>query len=142
MNILTGQLWKIATVGAGILTIVLMGALTMSYFDNKELDKAKAELTARINDPKTGYVVQLAQARTNEATLKVQVERQTAAYKELSAKDQAKLAETERQLKLAQEKTRVMEKRLADFMSTKPRGDTLDARVRDIDDRAMEELLK
>lgn len=142
MSWLTGQAWKIATGGAVVITLLLSALLMASYFQNRDLSSARAELARRIDDPKTGYVVQLAQARTNEATLKAVVTRQNAAYATLSATSRAQLAQSERALALAQARTREMEVRLRSFLATKPRGSTLEERVRDIDDRALAELIK
>lgn len=138
----TANLWKLATGAAAIVGLVLVSLLMASYFENRDLNTAKAELSRRIDDPKTGYVVQLAQARTNEETLKLVVKRQNAAYETLSAASKAQLAQTERKLELAQAETRRAEVRLENFMRTKPQGDTLEDRIRDIDARALEELIK
>lgn len=140
-SFLTGQLWKIATGAAGVVALVLTVMLATSYMQNRDLTKQRGVLSAQINDPVSGYVAQLAQARTNVATLTVEVERQSAAYDKLSAESQARLAASQAALTAAQAKTKVMERKLAGFLATGPKGATLEDRVRDIDERAMKEFL-
>lgn len=141
-SFLTGPIWKIATIGAGVVSLVLVALLMSSYFERQDLLKQRAALELRINDPKTGYVAQLAQATTNVATLKVAVERQTKQLKDFEAASNAQLKATEAQLKVAQEQTRVSQLKLNRFLATKPQGATLEDRVRDIDARALAELIK
>lgn len=141
-SLFTGHLWKIATGGAVILSLVLMSLLLSATFTNKDLTKQRNEMAQSINDPKTGYVALLSQARTNVATLRTQLEVQNVAIDKMSKESAAKLAESRRQLVLAQTKTAAMERQLGRFLATKPVGDTLEARIRDIDARAMKEFLQ
>lgn len=138
----TGQLWKVATGGAALVALVLSALLLSSYFENRNLVTQRNTLTASINDPKTGYIAQLAQARTNVETLKVEVASQNAAYTKLSADSQARLAASEKQLAAAQAQTRAMEKKVDGFLATEPQGATLEDRIQDIDNRALQELLQ
>jgi hypothetical protein len=136
------NIWKIATGAAGVVSLVLISLLMTTYFENRDLLNQRTVLMKSINDPLTGYVAQLAQAHTNEETLKTTVTRQTVAYNQLSRDSQAKLAAAEAALKVQQGVTRQMEVKLHDFMATKPKGATLEDRVRDIDTRAMSELVE
>lgn len=136
----TSIIWKIATGLVGFITVVLMGLLVATYFENRELMTQRDQLAVSINDPRTGYVARLAQSRTNVQTLKAEVERQSAAYVKLSAESQARLAAAERRLAIAQRATREMEARLAVFLSQPPQGATLEERVLDIDERILKEL--
>jgi len=140
-SFLTGRLWKVATAGAAVIAAVLMVMLGVSYMQNRDLTAQRQALSSAINDPVTGYVAQLAQARTNVKTLEVRVAQQNEAIDKLSAESAARLATSRRELAAAQAQTRTMERKLAGFLATKPQGATLEARVRDIDDRAMKEFL-
>lgn len=140
-NPFTGQLWKLATGAAAVALLVLGFMLTTSYLQNRDLSKQRDVLSARINDPATGYIAKLAQARTNVETLKVEVERQNAAYDKLSVESQAALKAAQARLAAAQAETRALERKVAGFLATAPKGATLDERVRDIDERAMKEFL-
>ena len=134
--------WKLATIGAGILSLVLVSLLMASGFENRDLTRQRTELANRINDPKTGFVVRLAQAQTNVETLKVALETQRASFKKESDKQNLALRASEQRLATAQRETRAMEVKLQRFLATKPQGDTLEDRVRDIDERAMTELVE
>ena len=134
--------WKLATGVAGILSLVLISLLMSSYFEKRDLMDQRTELTRRIDDPETGYVAQLAQARTNVETLKVALAGQNKKYQDLSKESQARLAAAEARLTAAQAQTRVMERKLNSFLATKPQGDTLDARIRDIDQRFLQEFVQ
>jgi DNA anti-recombination protein RmuC len=138
---LSGHIWKIATGGAAALALLLCALLMSSYFENRDLSKQRNTLAAQINDPQTGYIAQLAQARTNVETLKVEVDKQNKALDKMSAESNARLAAARTALAKAQAETKALEKRLAGFLATKPQGATLEARVRDIDARAMKEFL-
>jgi len=138
----TGHLWKVATAGAGLVCLVLSAFLMSSYFENRDLMKQRTALQHSITDPKTGYVARLAQATTNVATLKHEVEVQNAAYEKLSAESKALLATKTAELAKAQAATRSMQLRLNGFLATKPQGATLEDRVRDIDARGMAEMVQ
>jgi hypothetical protein len=140
-SFITAHLWKIATGGAAVFALVLGVFLLSSYSENRGLSQQRDAFAEKINNPKTGYIAQLAQARTNVEQLKTVVETQNAAIDRLSAEGAARLAASERRLAAAQAETRVLERKVAVFMSTKPQGVTLDERVRDVDSRAMKEFL-
>jgi len=140
--ILTGNLWKLATGGAAIVGLVLSALLMTSYFENRDLMCQRTALQTSINDPQTGYVARLAQANTNVATLKHEIEIQNTAYDKLSAESKALLASKQAELAKAQAATRAMQLRLNGFLATKPQGATLEDRVRDIDARGMAEMVQ
>lgn len=142
LNIFTGQLWKWATGGAAVVALILCGLLMTSYFENQSLTKQRNALAQQINDPKTGYIAQLSQARTNVAQLRQTIAVQNREIDRLSAESRARLAEAERRLAAAQAATRRMERQLAQFLATGPQGATLEERIRDIDERAMKEFVK
>lgn len=135
--------WKIATLAAAIVAAVVGFMLFMSYNDNKNLEGQKQELVKRIEDPKTGYVARLTQANANVVTLRAAIENtnKQMALREGEAKVRnAELVRLRAQLASAQAETRAMQVRLQRFLATKPQGDNLDARVRDIDARILKEL--
>jgi hypothetical protein len=133
--------WKLATGGAAIIALLLTVLLFSSYKVNQDLTQQRAVLQKSINDPETGFIVQLAQARTNVETLKVEVERQSQAYDKLSKDSEIALAAARAKLAVAQQETKAIERKVAGFLATKPQGATLEDRIRDIDDRAMKEFL-
>lgn len=132
--------WKLATILTGVVSLVLTSLLLASYFENRNLTRQSAQMSETINNPKTGYIARLAQANTNVAQLRTSVEVQNRAYRELQSVSAARLAATERRLALAQAETRRMERNLAEFLATAPQGTTFEERVRDIDERILEEL--
>lgn len=142
MNFLTGHLWKIGTIGAGIVTLVISALLMNSYFENRQLIQQKTELVKQITDPNTGFIAQLAQSRTNVETLKVQLRTQRESFQSKEAEGNARLKATEAKLTAAQVKTQAMERRLNSFLATKPQGATLQDRIRDIDARGMSEMVQ
>jgi len=141
-NPLTAPLWKIGTFAAGLICLVLSGFLIASTLENRGLVVQRSALSAQINDPKVGFVARLAQANTNVETLKVALNTQRQSFETKAAQREAVLAETSRKLKLAQVSTRTMQLKLDRFLATKPQGATLEDRVRDIDQRALSELVQ
>jgi glycosyltransferase A (GT-A) superfamily protein (DUF2064 family) len=139
---LTGSLWKVATAGIGIVSLVLVSLLMSSYFENRDLLSQRTALMQTINDPVTGYVAKLAQARTNVATLTKSLDHQKKSFQALEATSNTKLKASEAQLAAAQAKTKSMEVRLNSFLATKPQGATPGARIRDIDERGLKEMVK
>ena len=142
MGFITAPLWKIGTVGAGIVCAVLMFFLATSASENRALTAQRTLLSEQINDPKTGYVVRLAQAATNVETLKVALVTQRRSFEQQADVRNAALRQSEERLRVAQALTRGMEVKLTRFLATKPQGTTLEDRVRDIDARAMSELVQ
>lgn len=132
--------WKIATGAATAATLALAAMLVVVKIDNHNLTRLNDQLDSRINDPRTGYVAQLAQATTNVETLKVQLAEQTDAFQKKSDADAAKLHETEARLAAALLARDKIQQQVDAFLAIKPRGDSLEARVRDVDSRLLEML--
>lgn len=121
--------------------LVIMAVLyAYALLDNRHLNRVNSQLDARITDPVTGYERRVAQANTNVENLKVAIERQTAEWKTQSAAAAATLAETQRRLDNAQAATKKAEARSAVLLSRPPVGDTLEARIKDVDARILESL--
>jgi hypothetical protein len=140
-SFLTGSAWKLAFGGSAIVGLVLSALLLASCFENRSLSSQRDALAQQINDPKTGYIAQLAQARTNVSQLQTAVETQNKNYTTLKKNSEARLAASQAALTAARSHSRKVERQLGHFLSTKPQGATLEARIRDIDDRAMKELV-
>jgi hypothetical protein len=146
-NLINGALglkWKILT-GAGVAATVIMGiALLIAYSDNAHLQKVARNQDILINgNPDTGtpgYVQKLAQAETNTQQLKSAIDAQRVAFEAKAAKDAAVLADTTRLLSAAQAETRDARAAAAKLLASPAHGDTLDARVRDVDARILETL--
>jgi glycosyltransferase A (GT-A) superfamily protein (DUF2064 family) len=137
--------WKLATAGAAVLTAILGVFLFMSHLETKQLTAQRNKLIAQIEDPKTGFVARLTQANANVETLQDAVKVQNVKLQEQAVaaeSDKRRLAALRVELATAQKETAAMQLRLNHFLATKPQGDTLDARVRDIDKRILEELAR
>ncbi len=135
-----GLPWKIATGVAGLSTIVAAGFLLSAQIENRHLRKIGSELEQRINAPGTGYVSQVAQATTNVAQLKTAIAHQRVLFETAAKADRDRLARLEadiRQVRIANNKLRADSAAIA---KTPPHGDTLEARVLDIDARVLETL--
>lgn len=141
-NILNAP-WKLATIGAGVLAAILGFFLFTSTLENRSLTKQKLELVDRIENPHTGYVARLAQANANVVELRTAIQRQNTIIREReneARQAQAQLEQLRTRLAAAQRETAQMQERLRRFMATPPRGNTLEERVRDVDNRIMEDL--
>lgn len=132
--------WQIGAAGAALALLTVSGFLIAAQLENHRIASVNRQLDAQISDPKTGYVVRLAQAQTNTLQLKTGLERQVSDLKAKAAADAARLAETERLLKLAQADSRQARRQAADLLSRAPAGDTLEQRVLDADARILETL--
>jgi hypothetical protein len=87
-----GILWKAGAVAGGVAAVVLGIALTVSNVEKGHLQKDYDKVELTISDPHTGYLVQLAQSRTNVDTLTVQVNSQNDRINAISAADSARIA--------------------------------------------------
>lgn len=141
-SFLTGNLWKIATGIVGVISLGLIAALIATNFETQSLMKQRDALSAQINDPVTGYVAQLSQARTNVAQLTKAIEVEKASFQKLEKESNVRLQQTEKELAAAQVRTRDMQRRLNSFMATGPKGDTPLDRIRDIDTRGLSEMVQ
>lgn len=134
------MIWKLAAGGAVAVTLGLAATLVVVKIDNNQLANLNAQLDARINDPSTGYVARLAQATTNVETLKAALVEQNTVYQRKSDADAARLRETEAKLAVALIERAKIQKQVNAFLAIKPRGNTLEDRVLDVDTRLLEML--
>lgn len=137
---ITSLKWKLIAGGAGLALVGVSLALGSEMIENRHLTKLNTNLGARINDPETGYVRQIAQAQTNAANLQGQIDTQNRAIQTLSDNASTALAESSRKVAAAQVQTRKAEAQVAVLLSRKPQGATLDERIRDVDARVLETL--
>lgn len=140
LDTLTGWKWKLAAGGGILLLLAVSGLLAYAQIQNHYLAGVNAKLDDRINNKSTGLLVTVAQCRTNAETAIGGIQHQNALLLAQSDKDKAALAETTRLLAIAQAQTKKAEAQAAVLLATKPRGATLEARVRDVDARLLETL--
>lgn len=108
---------------AGLFVVTLIGwgvtaAITSAKVSGLEGDKAKLETS--INDPKTGFIAQLSQCRTNVATFGAAVDRQTASLNDLKAQAEAAESRWRMALQLAQKGTTAAQVAAARILALKP----------------------
>lgn len=133
-------LWKlgtgIAVIGSLVLTVLLMA----SYRETTDIRKQRDAMSIQINDPKTGYVAQLAQSRTNVVQLTTAIERQVIQFREREAENTRILESTRKQLNAAQAESRKAQAEVRAFLASPPKGNTAAERMEDIDRRILEDL--
>ena len=137
---LSGQLWKFATAGAALIALGLSLALLNASIENRSLTKQITVAEKRINDPKTGLVVRLAQAETNVVTVRVALTRQNEQLKQHSAQAEARLALLSAQLSDTQRRNRRNLDKINKLMALPPQGPQPIDRYEDIDRRLVESL--
>jgi hypothetical protein len=132
--------WQIGAVSAGALLLAASGFLIAAQLDNNRIAELNRTLDDRISNPVTGYVVKLAQAQTNVETVKQGLQRQVDGLKTKADADRKILAATEKKLAAAQIETAKARKLSAALLAEKPKGDTLEERVLDVDAKVLEML--
>jgi hypothetical protein len=140
LDTVTGWKWKAAGIGAVVILAVASFFLLQAQMENRSLTKLNNQLDARINNPATGYVVQLAQANTNVATLKTAVERQNVTIRTNAATADRQMAALNVALAGAERRNVGLRADAARILATPPKGNTLEQRVLDIDKRVLETL--
>ncbi len=137
---LAGIKWKIFTGLAGLSFAAAAFFLLMAQMENRHLRKVNVQLEARINAPDIGYAAQLAQATTNVETLKLALDTQNVRLREQALASGTKLAELTTQIDRIRRENEKLRSDSAKILKGKPEGDTLAARVTDIDNRLLETL--
>ena len=140
LDTVTGWKWKAAGIGAVVILAVASFFLLQAQMENRSLTKLNNQLDARINNPATGYVVQLAQANTNVATLKTAVERQNVTIRTNAATADRQMVALNVALAGAERRNVGLRADAARILATPPKGNTLEQRVLDIDKRVLETL--
>lgn len=131
---------KIALGGVGAALVAALSFNVVQLVENRHLARDNTVLAAQINDPQTGYVVKLAQARTNVATCATAVERQNVIVREQSAKGATAVAAVQKRYDTEHAARVRAESAAAAFLARKPRGATLADRVKDVDAQILEDL--
>lgn len=139
-SFLTGSLWKAGAIGAVLVSLVIGFFLISTTMENRQIGKERDKLALSINDPKTGYIARLTQARANVAELENAIVVQNTTFKKQSEEARLSMEKLKKELAAAQRRSLEAERRLAVFMSTKPQGATLEDRVNDIDRRILKDL--
>jgi len=132
--------WQLIGGAAGVALLTVSGLWIYATIDNRHLSKVNGDLTAQIETPVTGFRARLATETANRANLEASVERQNAEWQRQSAAGAATLAETTRQLVVAQKATRRAEGQVAVLLASPPKGNTLAERLADVDARVLESL--
>lgn len=133
---LLGLNWKIGAILGGLGTIILGVACFFLRVENGQL-KLKIE---SLNKEITVVRIDLEQARANSATLQSAVNDQNATITAISKESQARLAEANAKLAVAQKARRSAEARAAVLLGTKFTGSTLEQRVLEVDSKVLETL--
>ena len=133
--------WKIGAVGAGVLNLVIGFFLISAHIENQAIADQRDQLQSSINDPVTGYVARLTTAQNNVAVLTRTVQRQNQALMTNAEIARARLEETRAKLNAAQRESQRLKRQIDAFVAQEIEGDTLEERVRDVDERAMKEFL-
>lgn len=137
---IAGSIWKLATIGAGFLGLVAAFFLVRATWENHSLSKQNAALAISINDPQTGYIVRLSQARANVIILQDAITKQNSEYQRQSDAAAKEMARLKTELGRAQNESRLAKIEVAKFLATKPQGNTLEKRVNDVDSRVLKVL--
>lgn len=136
----TGLKWKIGTVVAGVGLLAASGALVVAHINEAALTKQNLALDARIDDPKTGYIVRLAQADTNTTTCKSAVLQRDAVIQKQSADSLANNAAIQARFDTEHAARIVAERQVGAFLAHKPTGATVQDRVMDVDAQILGDL--
>lgn len=106
------------------------------------LDMRVATLTKRIEDPKTGYVVKLAQAETNSVTCAATIADQNESTQKFSQQSEAALQEAAANYAAEHAQRVAAERQIGTIMSATPAGNTVCQRVESVDTQIMKDLGK
>ena len=139
-GLLGGIKWKIGAVVGGIGMVGCAVALLFAHIENRHLTKVNDNLDRQINAPKVGYVARLADAEHNTALLKGEIVKVNGKLKQQADESARKLAETTAIVARVQRENVTLKQQAARLLATPPKGDTLEARMRDVDARVLEGL--
>lgn len=136
------NLWKLGA-GAALVVALIISAVTIKLtIENRQLGRQSADLSKQINDPETGYIARLRTSENNVILLKGAIVRQNAAYAKLSKESTAELNRLRAELAKAEREAADLRKRAAALMSRPIKGNTLEERVLDVDNKVLEDLKK
>lgn len=128
--------WQLVSGVTGLALLVALGNVVAGRIEIRHLRKVVASLTTEIRTVRADLATETA----NRATLEASIERQNAEWQRESAAGAARLAQTQQQLAAQQARARNAETRAKALLGTPARGDTLLARIIDVDNRVLESL--
>jgi Skp family chaperone for outer membrane proteins len=126
------NLFKILGVVGAIASLVLGFQLLLARIEVGRLNHDNAALHDRIENPKTGYVAELAQCRTNKATLQGALDDQTAEVRKLSDEGVKRLDAATRKLSDALKAAGKHDAIAQDTLTRQPQGADSCSRMLDI----------
>ena len=133
---IAAQGWKLATGTAAIASIILGFLLAQTYMENRHLVHQIEVAATKASELQAN----LAQSRTNGATLQVSLDRQNLALKTQKFEAEQRLQEVEAALEATRRENRQQAERLRKILATPPKGATVEDRYNDIDRRLLESL--
>ena len=126
---LQARIWQIGAGAAALVALGLAGSLLVAKIENRTLTKQLDQQGKA-----------LSQARSNVSALEAAVAKQNAEIERQGRLAAERLARTEAALAEAAAARRDAERRSAGLLKNPPKGETLDARIRDVDARILEAL--
>ena len=136
---LEARAWQVGAIAASAAALSLSVALVASKISEHRLTSQLAEVQASIDDPRTGYIVRLAQCRTNYETVSGELGRQNDAIKRQTEDSAKRIAEAEKSLTVAHAATAAAERRIGVLLRPLVSADTC-SRVIEMDERLLESL--
>lgn len=136
---LTGRLWQVGAIGAGVLAAGLAISLALTSANLHRVEKERDDVRASIEAPVTGWAARLTTAQDNASRLKAAVDDQNARIDALGRDSAARIAEAEKGLAAAQRGQAAAEAKVAKIMKPLVGADTC-LRVIEADERLMESL--
>ena len=130
-DLITANLWKGAAALGGLTSIGLAIALYVA-------DHERDHLRDQIQNPKTGYIAQLAVAHANEAGLQASIDSQNKAIDDLNAKSEMQIASLRGTIASYQSATASLNQRIGALNARPLAGNDVCARVQDADRRVLE----
>ena len=138
-GLLTGQLWKVGAIGAGVAAAGLAISLALTTANLHRVEKERDDVRTSITAPVTGWAARLTTAQNNAATLEARIKDQNARIDAMGKESAARLAEADRSLVAAQRGQAAAEAKVAKIMKPLVAADMC-LRVREADARLLESL--
>lgn len=130
-------------IGLAIGGAALLGSVAFNIAHVVEINTLthdKQALDDRINNQKTGYVVRLSQAQTNNTTCESSLRTQNTNFENLSRSSATKITALQTQYDAEHAQRIKAERSAAAFLAHKPQGSTDAEKVADVDRQVLEDL--
>lgn len=130
-------------IGLAVGGVALLASVSFNIAHMAEINtltREKAKLETSLNDPKTGYVVRLSQAKTNSVQCESSLDTQNTNFKNLSNSSTTKIVALQAQIDTEHAKRVAAEKSAAVFLARKPQGNTDAEKMADVDRQVLEDL--